>query len=212
MTILFRRLLLTVLVALAFAAPSHADEAELRAIIAKFAAAKGFPATEAIISELAATGDTSVERPLAALAEGNLYFRKSDSAVFIGKEAGQAVTLADPLTGADAGEDLKASVTKVRVNNTLRRVSSADLLGTLTLGSDDPAVRLAAAETMFRTPTRRRYRASTPRSPRKRSPASGQGSNRRALPPSSSPTCPRPKNWRRSTSSPRAATATRCRC
>ena len=151
MTILFRRLLLTVLVALAFAAPSHADEAALRAIIAKFATAKGFPATEAIMRELAATGDTSVERPLAALAEGNLYFRKSDSAVFIGEEAGQAVKLADPLTGAEAGEEPKAAVTKVRVNNTLRRVIR-DLLGTLTLGSDDPAVRLAAAETMFRTP------------------------------------------------------------
>ncbi len=111
---------MTVLLALAFAAPSHADEAALRAIIAKFATAKGFPATEAIVRELAATGDTSVERPLAALAEGNLYFRKSDSAVFIGTEAGQAVKLADPLTGAEAGEEPKAALTKVKVNNGLQ--------------------------------------------------------------------------------------------
>jgi urea transport system permease protein len=150
-TILFRRLLMTVLLALAFAVPASADEAALRTIVAKFATAKGFPATEAIVRELAATGDTSVERPLAALAEGNLYFRKSDSAVFIGKEAGQAIKLADPLTGAEAGEEPKAALTKVKVNNTLRRVIR-DLLGTLTLGSDDPAARLAAAETMFRTP------------------------------------------------------------
>ena len=40
MTILFRRLLLTVLLALAFVAPASADEAALRTIIAKFATAK----------------------------------------------------------------------------------------------------------------------------------------------------------------------------
>ena len=151
MTTLFRRLLLTVLLALAVAAPSRADEAALRTIIQKFATAKGFPATEAIVRELAATGDTSVERPLAALAEGNLYFRKPDGAVFIGAEAAQVVRLADPLTGAAAGEEPKAAFTKVRVNNGLRR-TIRDLIGTLTLGSDDPAVRLAAAGTMFGAP------------------------------------------------------------
>jgi len=148
-TILFRRLLTTILLALALTAPASADEAALRATIAKFATVKGFPATEAIVRELAAAGDPAVEKPLAALADGNLYFRKSDSAVFIGAESGANVKLSDPLTGADAGEEPKASVSKVRVNNGLRR-TIRDLLGTLTLGSDDPAVRIAAAETMFR--------------------------------------------------------------
>jgi urea transport system permease protein len=148
-TILFRRLLTTILLALVFAAPASADEAALRATIAKFATVKGFPATEAIVRELAAAGDPAVQRPLAALADGNLYFRKSDSAVFIGAESGATVKLSDPLTGAEAGEEPKAVVSKVRVNNGLRR-TIRDLLGTLTLGSDDPAVRLAAAETMFR--------------------------------------------------------------
>ncbi len=152
MTILFRRLLLTILMALAVVVPSQAaDEAALRTIVAKFAAAKGFPATEAIVRELAATGDATVERPLAALAEGDLYFRKSDSAVFIGAEAGQAVRLSDPLTGAEAGEEPKAAVTKIRVNNSLRR-TIRDVLGSLTLGSDDPAARLAAAGTIFGNP------------------------------------------------------------
>jgi urea transport system permease protein len=148
-TILFRRLLTTIFLALALTAPASADEAALRATIAKFATVKGFPATEAVVRELAAAGDSAVEKPLAALADGNLYFRKSDSAVFIGSESGATVKLSDPLTGADAGEEPKAAVSKVRVNNGLRR-TIRDLLGTLTLGSDDPAVRLAAAETMFR--------------------------------------------------------------
>ncbi|MEQ1944461.1 urea ABC transporter permease subunit UrtB [Mesorhizobium sp. VNQ89] len=151
MTILLRRLLTIILLIFAVAAPASADEAGLRAIIAKFATTKNFQATEQVVRELVATGDTSVERPLLALADGNLYFRKSDSGVFIGSETGQVVNLADPLTGEAVGEEAKAAVTKVRVNNSLRR-TIRDVLGTLTLGSDDPAVRLAAAETMFGNP------------------------------------------------------------
>jgi urea transport system permease protein len=131
--------------------PSNAAEADLRAIIAKFAAGPGFAATEAVVRELAATGDPLVERPLAALAEGNLYIRKADSAVFVGNEAGDSVSLLDPLSGESAGEAAKADITKIKVNNTLRRVIR-DALGTLTLRAKDPAVRIAAADTMFKTP------------------------------------------------------------
>jgi urea transport system permease protein len=123
----------------------------LRVTIAKFADSKNFQTTEAIVRELGATGDPAVERPLAALAEGNLLFRKADKAVFIGNESGQTVALADPLTGEQAGEAKKSEITKIKVNNGLRRVIR-DVLGSLTLGSPDPAVRFAAAETMFRTP------------------------------------------------------------
>ena len=144
--------LLTFFLSLLVAAlPASADEATLRPIIAKLSTAKGFPATEAIVRELVASGDPAVEKPLLALSDGDLYFRKSDSAVFIGKEAGLVVKLADALTGAESGEAPKADMTKIKVNNTLRRVIR-DALGTLTLGSDDPAARLAAAETMFKAP------------------------------------------------------------
>ena len=64
--------------------------------------------------ELVASGDPVVEKPLMAFSEGDLYFRKSDSAVFIGKEAGQTVKLADPLTGAAAGEAAKSKSPKSR--------------------------------------------------------------------------------------------------
>lgn len=131
--------------------PSNAAEADLRAIIAKFASGTGFAATEAVVRELATTGDPLVERPLAALAEGNLYIRKADSAVFVGNEAGDSVTLLDPLSGEKTGEAAKADITKIKVNNTLRRVIR-DALGTLTLRAKDPAVRIAAADTMFKTP------------------------------------------------------------
>jgi len=150
MTVL-RRLLLLMLAGLVLATTARADEAALREILARFPAAKGFPAIEAIVRDLGATGDPAVERPLLALSEGDLYFRKTDSAVFIGRESGQAVSLSDPLTGEAAGEAAKAEVTKIKVNNGLRR-AVREVLGSLTLGSEDSAARLAAAQTLYRTP------------------------------------------------------------
>jgi urea transport system permease protein len=133
------------------ALPAHADEAALGTIAAKFAIAKGFPAIEAVVRELGATGDPAVERALTALSEGNLSIRKSDSQVFIVVEAGANVSLLDPIGGAPAGEAAKAEMTKIKVNNGLRAIIR-DALGTLTLGSPDASVRLAAAENMFRNP------------------------------------------------------------
>ena len=151
MTLSLRQLLVKFFLVLAFVAPASADEAALRAIIAKFAEAKNFQATEQVVRQLAATGDAAVERPLKALSDGNLYFRKADAVAFIGKEEGQTIVLADPLNGENAGEAAKTEMTKVKVNNTLRRIIR-DALGGLTLNSDDPAARLAAAVTMFKTP------------------------------------------------------------
>ncbi|TPN07612.1 urea ABC transporter permease subunit UrtB [Mesorhizobium sp. B2-1-3] len=148
---LFRALGLTLLFLLATLSSSGAGEADLRGIIAKFAAAKGFSETGAVVHDLAATGDPAVEWPLAALADGNLYIRKIDSLVFVGKEGGERVQLFDPLSGEPSGEAAKDDITKIKVNNTLRR-TIRDALGTLTLGAKDPAVRLAAADTMFKTP------------------------------------------------------------
>ncbi|CAN7565787.1 urea ABC transporter permease subunit UrtB [Mesorhizobium amorphae] len=149
--ILLRALGLTLLFLMASLLPSNAAEADLRAIIAKFATGTGFSATEAVVRELAATGDPLVERPLAALADGNLYIRKADSAVFVGMEAGDSVALLDPLSGEKSADAAKADITKIKVNNTLRRVIR-DALGTLTLRAKDPTVRIAAADTMFKTP------------------------------------------------------------
>ncbi|MER8782124.1 urea ABC transporter permease subunit UrtB [Mesorhizobium sp. M0323] len=149
--ILIRAIGLMLLLLLGTLLPSNASEADLRVVIAKFATAANFPAIEAVVRELAASGDPAVERPLAALAEGSLYVRKADSLVFVGKESGDGIELLDALTGEGSGEAAKADITKIKVNNTLRRVIR-DALGTLTLGSKDPAVRIAAADTMFKTP------------------------------------------------------------
>ncbi|RUX00677.1 urea ABC transporter permease subunit UrtB [Mesorhizobium sp. M8A.F.Ca.ET.023.01.1.1] len=142
---------LTLLFLLTTLSSSGAAEADLRAIIAKFATVTDFSETGAVVQELTATGDPAVERPLAALADGNLYVRTADSMVFVGKEGDENVQLFDPLSGEPAGEASEDDITKISVNNTLRR-TIRDALGTLTLGSKDPTVRIAAADTMFKTP------------------------------------------------------------
>ena len=147
-----RKLVLAVIVVCA-SLPSlaRADEAGLRATLARVATARNFQETEAVVRDLAATGEPAVERILSALADGNLYIRKSGQGVFIGKEDGQTIALADPVAGAAAGTAAKGDLTKVKVNNALRR-TIRDAMGGLTLGSDDPAARLSAADIMLKRP------------------------------------------------------------
>src|SRR5687767_3387225 len=92
----------------AFAAgQAHSDEVAIREIIARLAATPNFGATESVVHDLAVTGDALVVRPLAALSEGNLVFRKADGQVFIGRADGRRVALLDPLTGEPVGEAAK---------------------------------------------------------------------------------------------------------
>ena len=104
------------------------------------------------VEALARTGDPKIVPALEALAEGDLYQRKADGTVFIVKPAGASFALIDALTGEKAGEEAKAALEKVKVNNGLRRVIRA-ALGGLTLMSPDAAVRLQAAGTILRTPS-----------------------------------------------------------
>lgn len=104
------------------------------------------------VEALAKTGDPKIVPALEALSEGDLYQRKADGTVFIVKPAGSNFKLIDALTGDAAGEDAKAALEKVKVNNGLRRVIRA-ALGGLTLMSPDAGVRLQAASTILRTPS-----------------------------------------------------------
>ncbi|MCR9236339.1 MAG: urea ABC transporter permease subunit UrtB [Alphaproteobacteria bacterium] len=134
-----------------FAPVANAQEPDLQAIIQKLATSKNFNQTKAVVAELAATGDASVAGVLNALSEGAVYFRKSDRQVFVVPGRGNTLELFDPLTGEAAGEAGKRELTKVRVNNSLRR-SIRDAIGGLTLASEDPTVRLNAANTLAANP------------------------------------------------------------
>ncbi|GAB4359318.1 MAG: urea ABC transporter permease subunit UrtB [Oricola sp.] len=142
-------LIITGLLALALAAtgPVRADEAELRAAIARFAEAKTFKDTEAVIDEIAALGEPAAAPALNALADGLLQVRESDGTVFIlrGDE------LLDPVTLESAGREAEEGLRKIKVKNSIRR-RIADAVSGLTLRAKSPAVRLQAAETLFSRP------------------------------------------------------------
>ncbi|RCS24192.1 urea ABC transporter permease subunit UrtB [Phyllobacterium salinisoli] len=132
------------------AGPARADDAALRTMLNGLANADGFAAIEKIVGDIAATGDPKAERALGALSSGDLYVRKADKTVLIGKSKTGGYVLSDPLTGDVAGEAKRSEVEKIKVNNTLRRVVR-EALGGLTLASVDPRARLNAAETIFKS-------------------------------------------------------------
>ena len=150
MTVVLRAIFaLLALIPLALSA--QAEAATLQETLAKLADAKGFPQIEAVVRELGASGDPSVGQALDALSEGNLYIRKSDGAVLMIKEDAEPLSLFDPLTGDEAGTAAKGEVTKICVNNSLRRVIR-EVGGGLTLAADDPAARMNAANVLFARP------------------------------------------------------------
>ncbi len=109
-----------------------------------------YAALEKAVGDLAATGDPQVAPVLDALSNGDLYVRKSDSAVVKATKSGSGFTLTDPVTGAALGEAGRSDVTKIKVNNKIRGlVRSAT--GSLTLMSADPAQRRSAAADVFRS-------------------------------------------------------------
>ncbi|MBO0904014.1 urea ABC transporter permease subunit UrtB [Jiella sonneratiae] len=144
--------LLLCLGALLSAAPGAAfgqtPEADPAAIVQKFGGKQSFDATEAVVSELAATGDERVARALRALRDGDLYWRKSDEKVFVATRKGDDYEIFDPLSGDSAGTVAKGDLEKVRVKNSIRNAVTG-ALGTLTLRADNPAQRMRAADTLF---------------------------------------------------------------
>jgi len=131
------------------AGKASAQSADLKPLIAALAVGN-FADREKAVAALAATGDPAAVPALNALAEGDLYAHKSDKAVVIAKKApGRSFSLTDPLTGADLGTVNSREVSKVKVNNGLRRSIRTALAG-LTLMSPDRNIRLTAADGIFK--------------------------------------------------------------
>lgn len=143
--------ILIALLAFAFVAPTLAQGIDPKPLFNQLADAN-FNDAEKLVGQIATTGDTRVVPALNAFAEGDLYFRKSDKAVFAAKTAGSQLELIDPVTGTGAGQVAKGAVTKIKVNNNLRRAIRA-ALGGLTLMSPDRGTRLSAADAILRSPS-----------------------------------------------------------
>jgi urea transport system permease protein len=100
-----------------------------------------------IVTDLASTGDTSVIPVLTALGDGDLYLDETSGRVVI--QRGSMVT--DPVSGEALELGAEADLSKIRVNNGLRRDIAAALAG-MTLMSDNPATRLTAANGFLANP------------------------------------------------------------
>ena len=136
---MFLRVLAIIGVLFSLAVSAFAQQADPKPLIDALGTAD-FKQAETLVGQIAATGDPRVVPMLEAYAEGDLYVRKADNLVFMTKATGANFTLIDPVSGEAAGEAPKAALTKIRVNNNMRRVIRA-AMGGLTLLSPDKSVR-----------------------------------------------------------------------
>ncbi len=148
---MFLRVLAIIGVLFSLAVSAFAQQADPKPLIDALGTAD-FKQAETLVGQIAATGDPRVVPMLEAYAEGDLYVRKADNLVFMTKAAGANFTLIDPVSGEAAGEAPKAALTKIRVNNNMRRVIRA-AMGGLTLLSPDKSVRLTAANSVLKAPS-----------------------------------------------------------
>jgi urea transport system permease protein len=110
-----------------------------------------FKVKEAAAQAIAETGDPRAIPLLKALLAGDLYYRKDDERVVYVQPAGSnAWALTDALSGEALGEVGRRDVRKITINNRMRTALRASI-ATLTLASDDPALRLRAAREMMGT-------------------------------------------------------------
>lgn len=105
-----------------------------------------FSDTEAAVATLTASGHPQAFPIISALQEGRLLGVASSKSVVIKQADGK---FNDGATGAPLAE-VPAGASTVRLNNRLRRTVEA-ALGTLTLLSPDPARRVAAAQSVFKS-------------------------------------------------------------
>jgi urea transport system permease protein len=113
--------------------------------VAKFANDE-FSDTEEAVGELATGGNPLAYTIISALQDGRLMADPDTKKVYVTKPDGSSI---DAATGA-AVASVPDSAAAVRLNNRLRRGVEA-ALGALTLSSPDPAKRIAAAQSVFKT-------------------------------------------------------------
>ncbi len=109
-----------------------------------------FDERAAVVAEIGATGDPRAQALLELLADGDLAVLKANGRIVRIVEEGRDDFAFDLFTDEAHGEIGRRDATKIRVNNGLRRAIAA-AIGMLTLRSPDPAVRIAAAQSIFDT-------------------------------------------------------------
>lgn len=103
------------------------------------------------INALAASGDPAAAPILAAMADGDLYFQKTDKRVVIAKKQNDGYAVVDPISNEALGVLPSSDLKKIRVNNRLRR-QIRGVLGGLNLSHPTAEKRLAAASGLQKSP------------------------------------------------------------
>ncbi len=103
------------------------------------------------INALAASGDPAAAPILAAMADGDLYFQKTDKRVVIAKKQNDGYAVVDPISNEALGVLPSSNLKKIRVNNRLRR-QIRGVLGGLNLSHPTAEKRLAAASGLQKSP------------------------------------------------------------
>ena len=114
--------------------------------VAKFANDE-FSDTEEAVGAIATSGNPLAYRIISALQDGRLMADPDTKKVYVTEPDGKRI---DAATGAPV-DSVPDSAAAVRLNNRLRRTVEA-ALGGLTLLSPDPAKRIQAAQSVFKTP------------------------------------------------------------
>jgi urea transport system permease protein len=136
-------MLRTLLLWLALLIPALCSAQDFESLVAQLPEGD-FGERIAVVERLGALGDPRAIPLLEALREGDLETRKSDGRL-LRMEDDDAF---DALTGEALGVPPRRSTSRVRVNNAVRRAVDA-AIGVLTLQSPDPAIRIAAADSVF---------------------------------------------------------------
>jgi urea transport system permease protein len=139
----FRALLLAILLTASFTVPALAGPFE--DAVAKFAN-DDFSDTDEAIGAVATSGNALAFPIISALQDGRLSADPDTKKVFVTGTDGKII---DAATGATV-DKLPENAAAVRLNNRLRRAVEA-ALGGLTLLSPDPAKRIAAAQSVFKS-------------------------------------------------------------
>ena len=103
------------------------------------------------IDALATSGDPAAAPILAAMADGDLYFQKTDNRVVIAKKKNDGYAVVDPISNEVLGVLPSSDLKKIRVNNRLRR-QIRGVLGGLNLSHPTAEKRLAAASGLQKSP------------------------------------------------------------
>jgi urea transport system permease protein len=147
---LARRALMLLLIGL-FTGVSAAATADLPSLLSALPSAD-YAAKRELIAQMAELHDARVRAILAAMLDGRLYVRTEDGRVFIAQAAAQSadtLQLLEPLTGAAAGSAASDTMSRIGVNNQLRK-SLHVALARFDLAASDAGARLQAVREMLR--------------------------------------------------------------